>query len=225
MAAIACFETMYAQRGASALRPVRLISFERDLDPLILATQKSARFPHLQHAAPHGLLDSGCWKHASGLLSWELVEGDFLARFDAAPAPDLVFYDPFSPKTDHALWSSDVFDRLARHGGHRRMELYTYTASTAVRAALLWAGFWVAAGVGIGPKATTTIACSFAPAEPVPFEGTDGAVPWLGDDWLARWRRSDARYPSGLSEIDQAAYCLRIESHRQFARRSARLAD
>jgi queuine tRNA-ribosyltransferase len=54
MAAIACFEKVYAQRNASELRSVRLVSFERDLDALILAMKKSARFPHLQHAAPHG---------------------------------------------------------------------------------------------------------------------------------------------------------------------------
>jgi queuine tRNA-ribosyltransferase len=224
MAAIACFEQAFVQRGASELRAVRLVSFERDLDPLILATQKSARFPHLQHAAPHGLLAKGRWMHASGLLTWELVEGDFLERFSSAPPPDIVFYDPFSPKTDEALWHSDVFARLATHGGHRRMELYTYTASTAVRAALLWAGFWVAEGIGIGPKATTTIACSVGQGEPVPFDGTKGVVPWLGDAWIARWRRSDAQYPPGLGAADQAAFCARIECHRQFASRSVRLA-
>ena len=59
MAAIACFERLQALHGADALRPLRLISFERDLDPLILATKKSACFPHLQHAAPHALLAEG----------------------------------------------------------------------------------------------------------------------------------------------------------------------
>jgi queuine tRNA-ribosyltransferase len=224
MAAIACFERIHAQRGASELRTVRLVSFERDLDPLILATQKSARFPHLQHAAPHGLLGKGRWMHTSGLLTWELVEGDFLERFKTAPPPDIVFYDPFSPKTSEALWHSDVFARLATHAGHRRVELYTYTASTAVRAALLWAGFWVAEGVGIGPKATTTIACSVGEGEPAPFDGADGAVPWLGDLWLARWRRSDVRYPLGLSDVAKAEFSARIETHPQFASRPARLA-
>jgi queuine tRNA-ribosyltransferase len=92
------------------------------------------------------------------LLTWELMKGDFLVEFANAPAPDLVFYDPFSAKTDTALWSADVFARLAAHGGAKPMALFTYSASTAVRAALLWAGFRVAEGVGTGPKATTTIA-------------------------------------------------------------------
>lgn len=217
MAAIACFEKMYMQRGESELRPVRLVSFERDLDPLILATKKSARFPHLQHAAPHGLLGQGRWTHASGLLTWELIHGDFLTRFASAPPPDLVFYDPFSPKTDTALWSADVFARLAGHGGVKPIMLCTYSASTAVRAALLWAGFWVAEGVGTGPKATTTIAFTSAHGEPTHVGQAPCTIPWLGEAWLARWRRSDAKFPPNLSEAETFEFSQRIESHHQFA--------
>ncbi len=219
MAAIACFEKLYARLGAEPLRPVRLVSFERDLDSLILATKKSARFPHLQHAAPHGLLGQGRWTHVSGLLDWELVEGDFLAQFATTTAPDLVFYDPFSPKTDSPLWSGEVFGRLALHGGSRPMELCTYSASTAVRAALLWAGFWVAEGVGTGPKATTTLAFTTEHGEPIPFGRAPDTIPWLSDVWLQRWRRSDAKYPPTLSEAQKIEFARRIESHRQFALR------
>jgi len=217
MAAIACFEKAYAERDAPKLRSVQLISFERDLDSLILATKKSARFPHLQHAAPHGLLKDGRWMHASGLLTWELVEGDFLTRFTSVPSPDLVFYDPFSPKTNAPLWSADIFARLAVHGGEKPMVLCTYSASTAVRAALLWAGFWVAEGVGSGPKATTTIAFTSAYGEPSHFGQEPRAIAWLGEAWLVRWRRSDARFPSDLSEAGRVEFSQRIESHRQFA--------
>ncbi len=216
MAAIACFEDAVAQRGASALRPVRIVSFECDLDPLILATQKSARFPHLQHAAPHGLLGEGRWTHVSGLLTWELMKGDFLALFADAPAPDLVFYDPFSAKTDTALWSADVFARMAAHGGAKPMALYTYSASTAVRAALLWAGFRVAEGVGTGPKATTTIAFTGLNGEHAHAGPEPRKIAWLGDAWLARWRRSDSKFPLHLDEAGREAFARRIESHRQF---------
>jgi queuine tRNA-ribosyltransferase len=217
MAAIACFEALFAQHGVSGVRPLRVVSFERDLDPLILATKKSARFPHLQHAAPHGLLAKGSWTHASGLLTWDLYEGDFLARFPSAPAPDLVFYDPFSAKTDTALWTAEVFAGIAAHGGAKPMALCTYSASTAVRAALLWAGFWVAEGVGTGPKATTTIAYTSAGGEPVNAVDDPRAIAWLGDPWLARWRRSDSRYPSDLDDTEKDAFSRRIESHGQFA--------
>jgi queuine tRNA-ribosyltransferase len=216
MAAIACFEAVHAQRGATGVRPVRIVSFECDLDPLILATKKSARFPHLQHAAPHGLLGQGRWIHASGLLAWELVQGDFLARLGSAPAPDLVFYDPFSAKTDTALWTPDAFAAVAAHGSAKPMALYTYSASTAVRAALLWAGFWVAEGVGTGTRATTTIAFTSADGGPAHTAPGPRTTPWLGDAWLSRWRRSDSRYPPDLGEAAKSAFSQRIESHRQF---------
>jgi len=154
MAAINPFEKLYALEGPSALRPLRIISFECDLDPLTLATKKSARFPHLQHGAPHALLANGRWTHASNLLSWELVKGDFSDHFPSAPAPDLIFYDPFSSKIDTALWTSAVFTRIFAHCQPKPVELYTYSAATAVRVALLTAEFFVAEGVGTGPKAT-----------------------------------------------------------------------
>lgn len=217
MAAVACFEQVFAQQGGAAVRPARLISFERDLDPLLLVTKKSSHFPHVQHAAPGALARQGNWAHASRLLTWELVAGDFLETFPSAPSPDLVFYDPFSAKTDTPLWSPDVFARLVSHGGDRPMALFTYSASTAVRAALLWAGFWVAEGVGTGPKASTTIAFTCVPAASRDRGATLREAAWLGPAWLARWRRSDSRYPPGLNDAQKAAFSAKIESHRQFS--------
>lgn len=220
MAAIACFEAAVARHGTEVLRPVRLVSFERDLDPLRLVTKKSSHFPHVQHAAPQALRAQGRWGHASGRLAWELVEGDFLETYLTAPAPDLVFYDPFSAKTDAPLWRHEVFAKLVAHGGDKPMALFTYSASTAVRAALLRAGFWVAEGVGTGPKATTTVACTrVAGVQPDPWTAD---MPWLGDAWLSRWRRSDSRYPPDLRESEREAFSQRIEGHPQFARRGGR---
>src|SRR6185436_19030733 len=108
-------------------------------------------------AAPLGILGAGRWTHASHLLTWELVHGDFLTHFDAAVPPDVIFYDPFSAKTDTALWTPEVFARLFGRCRAKPAELFTYSASTAVRAALLNAGFFVAEGVGTGPKEATTI--------------------------------------------------------------------
>ena len=217
MAAIACFEAVCALRDATELRPVRLISFECDLDPLHLATRKSAYFPHLHHAAPHRLLEAGRWTHALGRFTWELVEGDFLTTFPSSAPPDLVFYDPFSAKTDTALWRTDAFARLVAFGGTKPMALYTYSASTAVRVALLAAGFWVAEGVGTGPKATTTIAFTFPQRDPASLDLAGRSIAWLGEAWLARWRRSDSKIPVDLSETEKEAFAQRIEAHRQFA--------
>jgi len=113
------------------------------------------------------------------------------------------------------LWQADVFSRLQRHCQPRPAELYTYAAGTAVRVALLMAGFFVAEGVGTGPKATTTVA----------YTGIDGrrdepgSPRLLGAEWLIRWRRSGSKYPPGLDEAQQADFARRIEAHPQFARR------
>ena len=75
-------------------------------------------------------------------------------------------------------------------------ELYTYSASTAVRVALLSAGFFVAQGVGIGPKTETTIAFNRAESA-----ARHPLAPRLLDQkWLARWRRSEAKFPAQLSQ-------------------------
>jgi queuine tRNA-ribosyltransferase len=215
MAALACFEQTLAASASAAPAPVRLVSFECDLDPLRLAAKHASHFPHLRHAAPGRLLADGRWSHASGLFNWELHHGDFLNFLESSPAPDLIFYDPFSSKTDTALWTSEVFARIHRHCGDKPAELYTYSAATSVRVALLSAGFFVAEGVGTGPKATTTLA--FTSSAAVAAHPVTPAL--LGESWLARWRRSHSQFPAGLPEADKPAFAARIESHPQFASR------
>ena len=215
MAALHCFEQVHAAHGPAALRPLRLVSFECDLDPLKLAVKFASHFPHLRHGAPHAILETGRWTHASGRMQWELLKGDFLGVFESAAVPDFIFYDPFSAKTDHGLWTAEVFQRLAAHCAPKSAELYTYSAATAVRVALLTAGFFVAPGVGTGPKADTTLAFTRAtgpirhPAAPRLF----------GDEWLARWRRSGSKFPKHLAEGERAAFEKQIEGHPQFANR------
>ncbi len=214
MAALHCFEREWESPGADAIGGLRLVSFERDLDPLRLAVRHAGNFPHLRHAAPKTLLAQGGWTHASGRLSWTLLEGDFLECLARAPQPDVIFYDPFSAKTDSALWTTDIFARVRTHCGERPAELYTYSCATAVRVALLNAGFFVAEGVGSGPKATTTVAFT--------HEGAAQAHPrrpnLLGEEWLGRWRRSAAQFPPGLSADEQVAMAAKIEGHPQFSR-------
>ena len=218
--ALACCFALSRSRSASGLhsqplvRPLRLVSFECDLDPLRLVANNSFRFPHVRHAAPQELLKSGRWNHPSGLLVWELVEGDFLKTLEAAGAPDLIFYDPFSYKTNPGLWTSAAFSRIFGKCSAKPAELYTYSCSTAVRVALLTAGFFVGEGVGIGPKTGTTIAFSTAPGA-----ATHPLVPpLLGQEWLARWRRSDSRFPAGLTNEQKLALEKCIEVHPQFLR-------
>jgi queuine tRNA-ribosyltransferase len=212
MAVLACFEESFATH-AGAVRPVRLLSFERDLDPLRLAAREPARFAHLRHPAPHHLLAKGAWSHASGLFCWQLCEGDFAQLFEGAPAPDLILYDPFSPKVDSPLWTSAFFARLLAHCQPKPAELYTYSSSTAVRVALLRAGFFVAAGLGTGPKADTTVA--FTRAESASRHPHSPSL--LGAAWLARWRRSQAKFPESLPVDEQPVFAAQVEGHPQFS--------
>jgi len=191
---------------------VRLLSFERNLDPLILAAKHPGCLPHLRHGAPSKILTHGSWQHASKLLHWELLKGDFRDLVEAAEIPELIFYDPFSYKTDADLWTGEIFARIFARCAAKPAELYTYSASTAVRVALLSAGFFVGQGVGIGPKAETTIAFSRAdsPAQhPL-------APRLLDQKWLARWRRSEAKFPATVSQEEKAQFAALIEGHQQF---------
>jgi len=213
MAAIRCFEKCHAEMGDKAIRQLRLVSFDCDLDPLVLAARDPVRFPHLRHRAPLQFLESGKWQHATNLLKWELLQGDFLGFIESATIPDLIYYDPFSSKTDTALWTAEIFSRIFRRCLPKAAELYSYSAATAVRVALLLAGFFVAQGVGIGPKASTTIAFTRAEgAQDHPL-----SPPLLGQEWLTRWRRSGAKFPPTLAHEERAQFESFIESHQQFA--------
>jgi queuine tRNA-ribosyltransferase len=182
---------------------------------LILATKHPGCLPYLRHGAPSKILAHGSWQHTSNLLHWELLKGDFRDFIDSANIPELIFYDPFSIKTGAELWTGEIFARIFARCAAKPAELYTYSTSTAVRAALLSAGFFVAQGVGIGPKTETTIA----------FTRAEGAAhhpltpPLLDQKWLARWRRSEAKFPATFAPDEQARFATLIESHRQFITR------
>ena len=135
-------------------------------------------------------------------------------RMVLAPRPELIFYDPFSFKTDGPLWMPETFARILRVLSGGETSLYTYSTSTAVRAALLWAGFHVVRGMPIGPKTETTVACTRPASLQVP--GCPAAS-FLNREWLNRWERSGAKFPPGLSPDEQAAFASRIRAHPQFA--------
>jgi queuine tRNA-ribosyltransferase len=217
MAALHCFEKVLAEVGVEGVRTVRVVSFEIDLDPLKLAAKHAAFFPHLRHGAPYALLENGRWSHGSGTFEWELHHGDFLEKFAATPAPDVIFYDPFSAKTDSALWVPEVFARVRAHCGEKAAELFTYSSATAVRVALLSAGFYVGDGVSTGPRAATTVAAT--EWSRAGGEGLGAMGPkLLGEEWLTRWRRSDAKFPASLAVEARAEFERRIEGHPQFGR-------
>jgi queuine tRNA-ribosyltransferase len=192
-------------------RRLQLVSFENDLDSLQLALRHTHWFKHLRHAAPNELLARNRWQSAAGKAEWLLLPGDFRQRLHDAPAPDIVFFDPFSFKTDSALWTLPAFRQLAQACQHKATELFTYTYSTRVRAALLAAGFFVARGRATGPKLETTIALS-----PLAIALPHGRE-LLGAEWLGKWQRSDAQTPMGAGDADGEEWRKAVTDHSQFS--------
>jgi queuine tRNA-ribosyltransferase len=97
----------------------------------------------------------------------------------------IIFWDPFSPKTNPELWTTSCFQML-KNRCHSSATIHTYSAATATRSALLLAGFVVGSGVATGAKAQTTTAA---------LELENIAEP-LGLRWLQRLQRSTAPLPS-----------------------------
>lgn len=190
-----------ALEGEDFTGKLRMLSFEYDLTPLELALRNSPYFPHLHHPAPAAIFRMNVWQSETQNILWQLIRGDFLETLKDAPAPEIIFFDPFSFHTNSEIWSHDVFRKIFLHCQGKETQLLTYTHSTRIRGALLAAGFFVAEGPSSGPKESTTQA----------FTTLDLAkklgAKLLGDDWLARWHRSGAKDPH-LTDI--------LEQHPQF---------
>lgn len=210
MAAIQCYEK---EAGRHPVRPMRIVSFENDLDSLKLALQLTDLFPYLRHGGPASIVENGRWqsKVYPG-LTWSLIAGDFLQTMTHVPAlPDLIFYDMFSSKTCADQWTPDTFSRLFSICAGRATELFTYTCATSARVAMLSAGFYVARGRNAGEKEETTIALT-----PKAASRSPGAYDTLSAQWLAKWHRSGAKYPAELPPQHRAGFERAILAHPQF---------
>jgi queuine tRNA-ribosyltransferase len=180
-----------AARSASEELPqsaarLELVSFERDLGALELALTAGEPFGWRDEpaAAARALLAHDA--HETARTHWRLVRGDLLETLAGQTArADIIYWDPFSPRANPALWTVAAFSEARRVAGPR-CALYTYSASTATRLALLLAGWVVGVGDAIGDKAQTTAAA---------IAVSDLARP-LDRRWLARLSRPDVPLPS-----------------------------
>lgn len=205
--ALAALTLARAVRGP---RRLHLVSFERDLRLPEFALEHAAAFAHFRgfETALGRLLATGRWEEP-GIL-WELHAGDFPDTLESArpPRAHLVFFDPYSPKKNSAMWTTASFARL--HAFCDRDEgalLMTYSRATPVRVALLAAGFYVGAGVGTGEKDETTQAAT----TPALLSKV------LGPEFLGRWERSQSAVPYGLTEADLPRLRAELAAHPQFA--------
>jgi queuine tRNA-ribosyltransferase len=168
-------------------RRLELVSFERDLGAfrLALSPEGVARLGTgpAEIEAARSLLEAA--RHEGGRTGWRLRLGEALETLAAERSlADVVFWDPFSPKANPALWTLAAF-RTLRARCAPRATVFTYSTATATRSALLLAGFFVGVGDASGPKEQTTAAA----ADPA-----DVLRP-LDARWLERLARSSAAFP------------------------------
>jgi queuine tRNA-ribosyltransferase len=186
-------------------RPLHIVSFDRTADALrlSLAPAHAADFgvtPALHALAEELLRDR--FVEIPG-LTWRLVLGELPGTLAALAdgVADIVYWDPFSPRQNPALWGVVAFSalrRVCREGA----TVHTYSGATAVRSALLLAGFFVGLGETLGANKRASVAAA---------ERTELTEP-LTRRFIERLGRSSAALPGDAP--DDAL--LRIAAHPQF---------
>ncbi len=167
-----------------AARPLEIVSLDRDLEALTLALAHADEFnlDGLVGAAARALLTAG--EHTTANIRWRMIRGELPATLALAPPADIVFWDPFSPRANPTLWQLAAFSAL-RSRCRPAATVHTYSGATAVRSALLLAGFAVGEGAPTGEFKNSTTAA---------LRQGDLERP-LDRRWLARLGRSSAAFP------------------------------
>jgi tRNA U34 5-methylaminomethyl-2-thiouridine-forming methyltransferase MnmC len=199
---------------------IRVVSFDYTTEPLLFALKNPTLLPYL--SGWEGILAQLLAEKRvavsldSGLaLTWELFLGDFPALLRAgisAPAPHAIFYDAFSPATNPAMWTLEVFTRLFGHlDADRPCSMPTYSRSTMLRVTLLLAGFYVGRGHATGEKEETTIAANTLELLSEPLDRA----------WLMRAKRSRSAEPLTEPVYSQEPLSEetweRLRAHAQFS--------
>ncbi len=188
-------------------RPMRLISFERELELLRYALKHADQFAHFTGytEAIETLLAKGQW--SKGSVIWELRHGDFYSLLESeTQRPHFIFYDPYSQKVNRDMWTEVGFRKLREKSRDEGTMLMTYSQSTPVRVALLLAGFVVGQGAATGRKEETTQASTRV--EDLKFP--------LGQKWFERWKKSGAKHPYECSPARQQEVEKFVQEHFQF---------
>jgi tRNA U34 5-methylaminomethyl-2-thiouridine-forming methyltransferase MnmC len=197
------------RRSGERVRHLRIVSFEQDLAAPAFALAHALELDYLRGHEPalQALLAHGQW--TSGGVTWELRAGDFPRLIEDEPRrSDVVFFDPFSPRSNPAMWSVALLENVYRcHRPGRPMTLATYSSAFGVRAALLLAGFYVGEGpVLSGMRHATLAATDFSLLR----EPLDRA-------WLGRWRRDREPWPPLSLAHDHRRIRENLLSHPQWS--------
>ena len=179
-----------SERMPPGARRLEIVSFERSMSAFELALEE-------EHAAAFGfegdarlaaraLLAEG--RHETSRTLWRLVPGELPATLgrEREASADVVFWDAFSPRANPPLWTVGAFAALrplCRAGA----TVLTYCGATAIRSALLLAGFAVGVGDATRQGGKQTTKAALAPG--------DLERP-LDRRWLDRLRRSSAPFPT-----------------------------
>jgi len=203
VAALTCARDL----GGQQRRDLEVVSFEIDLAPLRLALADAPGFPFLQPfaAAGNALLSGEPWSESRS--RWQVHLGDAAESWGRDWEPvDSIFFDPFSPVSNPALWTPAAFAKLRAHARDDGdgCTLYTYSAATPTRVSLLLGGFFVGTGVATGTKKETTVAATRRELLDQPLDAR----------WLSRWERSAAQAPHGVALSEEIRSAVR--GHAQF---------
>lgn len=205
-AAANALAALHCARSLSARRPLRLVSFERDLELLQFALANAHHFSHFAgfEEAVQAILTCGKWEERG--IVWELRHGNFIELIDREThAANLVFYDPYSFKKNSEMWVPEVFRKVRAKCALDGI-LLTYSRATPIRVGLLMAGFFVGMGIATGEKDETTQAS---------LRLSDLENP-LGPAWLGKWQRSHSPNAAGARPEDLAKVKEFVLSHPQF---------
>jgi tRNA U34 5-methylaminomethyl-2-thiouridine-forming methyltransferase MnmC len=207
-AAANALAALHCAAGVSGGRPLRIVSFERELELLRYALKHADKFAHFTGftGAIETLLEKGEWLGQG--VSWELRHGDFRELIKSEKRrPHLIYFDPYSSKVNREMWSVDCFKSLRAVARDEGCLLYTYSQATPVRVAILAGGFFLGRGPASGPKEETTIAATVL---------SDLENP-MGAEWFGRWERSHLQVPFECPPEKADEMRAFVRKHPQFA--------
>jgi hypothetical protein len=178
-----------AMTALKGCQNIEIHSFDRSLAPLEFALKNIEDLAYLRgfEKSIDDLLQNK-WTQVGEGIRWFFHEGDFTTHpeLPSITTPHAILFDPYSPIGNPDMWTLSVFEKIRILMPKDELSLLsTYSCSTAVRVNLLFAGFHVGIGTGVGEKAQTTLASNFFNGVRTPLDHT----------WLKRVGRSKNSAP------------------------------